>query len=133
MMVPNSLPTCMTGTLWIKPQCLNDALVLIAAATKSVNLEIQPSKIQVWRVSCPDPVPQAFLNKVKPTLTCLGGHLHIQGDSEPSPVVLGEQATVEKNTQRFRAIASTLAELNVQGLSMHTVNDLLTMYVGAAS
>ena len=58
---------------------------------------------------------------------------HFQGDSEPSPVVLGEQATMEKTTQLFRAIASTLAELNAEGLSMQTVNDLLTMYVGAVS
>ena len=48
--------------LWIKPQFLNDALVLIAAGTRSVNLELQPSKIQVWRASCTDPVPLAFLN-----------------------------------------------------------------------
>ena len=53
---------------------------------------------------------------------------------EPSPVVLGEQATVEKtHTQRFPAIASTLAELDAEGLSAQTVNDLLTMYVGAAN
>ena len=46
-------------------------------------------------------------------------------------MVHGEQATMEKTAQRFRA--STLAELNAEGLSMQTVNDLLTMYVGAAS
>ena len=40
---------------------------------------------------------------------------------------------MEKTTQRFRRIASTLAELNAEGLSAQTVNDLLSMYVGAAS
>ena len=40
---------------------------------------------------------------------------------------------MEKTTQRFRAIASTLAELHAEGLSAQTVNDLRTMYVGAAS
>ena len=49
---------------------------LMAAATRSVNLELQPSKI---------------------TLVCLGGHLQIQGDIEPGPVVLGEQATMIEN------------------------------------
>ena len=78
-------------------------------------------------------VSQAFHNKVKTTLNCLEGHLHIQGDSEPSPVVLREQTTVDKTTQRFRAIASTLAELNAEGLGMQTVNDLLTVHVGAVS
>ena len=40
---------------------------------------------------------------------------------------------MEKTTQRFRRIATTLADLNAEGLNAQTVNDLLTMYVGAAS
>ena len=48
----------------------------------------------------------------------------------PRPVVLGEQATMEKTTQRFQKIATTLADLNVEGLNVQTVNDPLTMYVG---
>ena len=36
-------------------------------------------------------------------------------------------------TQRFQKISATLRELNQAGLKMQTVNDLLTMYVGAAS
>ena len=40
---------------------------------------------------------------------------------------------MEKTTQRFQKIATTLAELNAEGLNVQTVNDLLTMYVGAAS
>ena len=59
--------------------------------------------------------------------------LQIHGDTEPSPVVLGEQATMEKTTQRFQKIATTLADLNAEGLNVQTVSDLLTMYVGAAS
>ena len=38
-----------------------------------------------------------------------------------------------KTTQRFQKIATTLAELNAEGLNVKTVNDLLTMYFGAAS
>ena len=74
--------------LWVKPQCLPDALALVSASTCSINLELQPSKIQVWRASCPDPFPLELLETVKPTLSCLGGHLHIKGDSEPRPVFL---------------------------------------------
>ena len=40
---------------------------------------------------------------------------------------------MEKTTQRFQNIATTLADLNAEGLNAQTVNDLLTMYVGAAS
>ena len=119
--------------LWIKPQYLLETLAVIAAATRSVNLELQPSKIQVWRASCQDPIPQELHDKIELTLSCLGGHLQIQGNMEPSPIVLGEQATMEKTTQRFQRIANTLAELYAEGLSAQTVNDLLIMCVGAAS
>ena len=60
-------------------------------------------------------------------------HLQIHGDVEPSPVVLGEQASMEKTSQRFQRIATTFADLNAEGLNAQSVNDLLTMYVGAAS
>ena len=40
---------------------------------------------------------------------------------------------MEKTTQRFQKIATTLADLNAEGLNVQAVNDLLTMYVGAAS
>ena len=61
------------------------------------------------------------------------GHLQIHGDTEPSPLVLGEQASMEKTAQRFQKIATTLADLDAEGLNAQSVNDLLTMYVGAAS
>ena len=119
--------------VWIKPQYLLQTFVLIAAATRSVNLELQPSKIQLWRASCQDPITAELQDKIKLSLSCLGGHLQIRGDIEPSPIVLGEQATMEKTTQRFQRIATTLADLNAEALHAQTVNDLLTVYVGPAS
>ena len=68
--------------LRVKPQCLPDALVLVSASTRSINLQLQSSKIQ-QRASCPDPVHPELLEKVKPTLNCLGGHLHIQESAIP--------------------------------------------------
>ena len=121
------------GYLWIKPQCLLQTIAVITTATRSVNLALQSTKTQVWKGSCLDPIPPEFQHKVTLTLSCLGGHLQIHGDTEPSRVVLGEQATMEKTTQRFQKIATTLADLNDEGLNVQTVNDLLTMYVGAAS
>ena len=119
--------------LWIKPQLLLQTIVVITDATRSVNLALQSTKTQVWKGSCQDPIPPEFQDKVTLTLSCLGGHLQIHGDTEPSPVVLGEQVTMEKTTQRFQKIATTLADLNAEGLNVQTVNDLLSMYVGAAS
>ena len=40
---------------------------------------------------------------------------------------------MERTTQRFQKIATTLAHLKAEGLNVQTVNDLITMYVGAAS
>ena len=86
--------------LWIKPQYLLQTVADITAATRSVNLALQSTKTQVWKGSCQDPVPLEFQDKVTLTLSCLGGHLQIHGDTEPSPVVLDEQATMEKTIQR---------------------------------
>ena len=115
--------------------CLSLSLqtfVLITAATRSVNLELQPSKIQIWKASCQDPIPPELQDKVRLTLSCLGGHLQIHGDIEASPIVLGEQTFMEKTRQRFQRIATTLADLYAEGLNAQTVNDLQTMYVGTA-
>ena len=103
--------------LWIKPQHLLQTFALMTAATRSVNLALQPTKIQVWRASCQDPITAELQDKVKLTLSCLGGHLQIHGDIEPSPVVVGEQASMEKTTQRFQRIATTLADLDADGLN----------------
>ena len=119
--------------LRIKPQCLLQTIAVLTAATRSVNLALQSTKTQVWKGSSQDPIPPEFQDKVTLTLSCLGGHLQIHGDTEPSPVVLGEQATMDKTIQRFQKIATTLADLNAEGLNVQTVNDLLTMNVGAAS
>ena len=110
--------------LWIKPQCLLQTIAVITAATRLVNLALQSTKTQVWRASCQDPIPPECQDKVTITLSCLGGHLQIHGDMEPSPVVLGEQATMEKTTHRFQRIATTLADLNAEGLNVQAVNDL---------
>ena len=49
--------------IWIKPQFFPDALALVTAATRSINLELQPSKIQIWAASCTDPIPHELLEK----------------------------------------------------------------------
>ena len=103
----------------------------MVTAARSVSLERQRSKIQVWRASCPDPTPPELRDQVKLALSCLGGELQILGDIEPSLIVVGGQASMVKTTQRFQRIA-TLADLN-EGHNAQTVNDLLSMYVGAAS
>ena len=78
--------------------------------------------------------PQTFQDEAESTLKCLGAHLRIAGDSEGSPVELGGgRPSMQTATQRFQNISTIVRELNQAGLKMQTVNDLLTMYVGAAS
>ena len=55
------------------------------------------------------------------------------GDSEGSPVELDWRPSVNTATRRFQNISATLREHYQAGLKMQTVNDLLTVYVGAAS
>ena len=53
---------------------------------------------QSQRAKCVWSLNDAYLprqDKVKLTPSCLGGHLQIHGDIEPSPIVLGEQASME--------------------------------------
>ena len=76
--------------LWVKPQYLLQTIAAITAPTRSVNLALQINKTQVWKGSCQDPIPPEFQDKVTLTLSFLGGHLQIHGDTEPSLVVLGE-------------------------------------------
>ena len=55
------------------------------------------------------------------------------GDGEGSPVELDRRPSVNTATRRFQNISAILRELYQAGLKMQTVNDLLTVYVGAAS
>ena len=45
----------------------------------------------------------------------------------------GGRPSMNTSTRRFQNISAILRELNQAGLKMQTVNDLLTMHVGAAS
>ena len=117
--------------LRVKPHVLPCALALVYASNRSINLELQPSKIQMWRASCPDPVP---LEKEKNhTQAVLVGIFTSRETAGASPVVPGEHRTIVKTIRTFRDISATLAEFNAAGLHIQTVNDLLTMYCGAAS
>ena len=73
--------------IWIKPQHMPAAIDLISGATRTINLELQPTKIQIWTASCNSPIPPAFLHKAQPSLKCLGAHLRIAGDSKGSPAL----------------------------------------------
>ena len=124
---PNSSPSSMTGTFG-SSRIASLMLSTLRPPDQSI-LNSSHSRSMCRQHHAQTPFSLSCLIR----LNCLGGHLHIQGDSEPSPVVLGEHATMEKTTRRFRDISATLAELNAERLHAQTVNDLLTMYVAAAS
>ena len=43
--------------IWIKPQYIAAAIDLAANATRTINIELQPTKIQIWTASCTSPIP----------------------------------------------------------------------------
>ena len=97
-------------------------------------MRLQPrAATQKDPASCTDPIPPALQDKAQSTLKCLGAHLRIAGDSDGSAVALGARPTMSTATRRFRNISAIVRELNQAGLKTQTVNDLLTMYVEAAS
>ena len=131
--VSTILPTWMTGICGSsRSACCKHMLSSQLQPDQSIWSFTLP-KVSFWRASCQDPIPAELQDKVRLTLFCLGSHLQIDGDIEPSPVILGEQASMEKTTQRFQRIASTFADLNAEGFNAQSVNDLLTVYVGTAS
>ena len=66
--------------IWIKSQHITQAIELISTTTRSINLELQPTKIQIWTASCNSPISPALQDKAKSTLKCLGSHLRISGE-----------------------------------------------------
>ena len=87
----------------------------------------------MWRASCQDPIPAELQDKVTLTLSCLVEASPNSRRHRTSPVVLGEQASMEKKTQRVQRISTTLADLSAQGLNAQAVHDLLTMCVRGRS
>ena len=56
----------------------------------------------------------------------------VAGDGEGSLVVLGDRPSISIATHRLQNMWAILRDLNQAGLIVKTINDLLTMYVGAA-
>ena len=79
------------------------------------------------------PNPTSFPGQSQVYTKVLGCTSTYRGDSTGSPVELGGRPSMQTATHRFQNISAILRELNQAGLRMQTVNDLLTMYVGAAS
>ena len=94
--------------LWIKPQCLLQTIAVITAATRSVNLALQSTKTQIWKGSCQDPIPPEFQDKVRLTLSCLGGHLQIHGETEPSLSFWASRLPWRKQHNAFRKLLPRL-------------------------
>ena len=86
--------------IWIKPEHIPAAIELISNATRTIKLELQPTKLQFSTASCTSPISPSFLDKDKPTLKCLDAYLRVAGDSEGSPVEPGGRPTMKTATPR---------------------------------
>ena len=120
--------------VWIRPEAIPAAIAHISNAIRPLGLSLETNKLQVWSASCTAPIPAPYNAVAAPTMTCLGGHLRIQGDSEPAAAHLGpDDRSLEKAINRLDTIAASIATLCQHGLKKVTANDLLSAYVGASS
>ena len=120
--MPNSLPTWTTGTCASNRRAYCRQSLLSQQPPDQSTLPYSPPRHRCGELLARTPFHLSLKTQVTLTLNCLGGHLQIHGDIEPSSVVLGEQTTLEKTTQRFQRIATTLADLNAEGLNAQAVN-----------
>ena len=116
--VPSSLPTWTTDTCGSNRSAYYRQSLSSQKPPHQSTLHYSPPRHKSGEAFCHDPIPPEVQDKIKLTLSCLGEHLQIHGDIEVSPVVLGEQASMEKTSQRFQKIATTLADLHAEGLTV---------------
>ena len=81
------------------PQHIPTAIDLALSATRAANLELQPTKIQMWTASCTNSTPPAFLDKAKLTL---------KWGNDNSPVEQGAQPSINTATRRFKNISAIM-------------------------
>ena len=112
---PNSLPTWTTGTCGSNRSTHCRQSLLSQQPPDQSTLPYSPPRHRCGELLARTPCHLSSKTQVTLTLSCLGGHLQIHGYIEPSPVLLGEQVTMERTTQRFQRIATTLADLNADG------------------
>ena len=80
----NSLPIWTIGTCGSnRSACYRQSLLSQQPPDRSILL-CSPPRHRSWKGSCQDPIPPEFQDKVTLTLSCLGGHLQIHGDTERS-------------------------------------------------
>ena len=108
-------------------------IAVITAPTRSVSLALQATKTQIGKALAKIPFHPNSKTKSRSHSVVWEDICKSMEILNPALLFWCEQATMEKTTQRFQKIATTLADLNAEGLNVQTVSDLLTMYVGAAS
>ena len=96
-LMSSSLPTSTTGTFGSSRSTCYKLLSSLQQPSDQSTLNCSPP-----RFSCGEPHVQIpfFLNSKtrssSHSVSCLGGHLQIHGDIEPSPIVLGEKTSMER-------------------------------------
>ena len=126
---PNSLPTWTTGTCGSNRSASCRQLLSSQQPPDRSILLYSPPKHRCGKALVKTPLHPSSKTRSR-------SHFVVWEDTYKSMETLSPallEATMEKTTQCFQKIATTLADLNAEGLNVQTLNDLLTMYVGAAS
>lgn len=120
--------------LWVLPEHIKAAASAIAHATGSIELQLQSGKTQIWVGNCNNTLDSDLQQFVTAMLSCLGGHLKIQGDQEDAAIELGnEQTMMTKTTMVCQSLAGNINELCQAGLKKQAGSDLFATYTSAAS
>ena len=103
--------------LWVLPEHIKSAVSAIAHATGSIGLQLQTGKTQIWAGNCTQALENDLQQFVTVRLSCLGGHLKIQGYQEDAAIELGNEQTMMTNTTMIcQRLADNINELCQAGL-----------------
>lgn len=120
--------------LWRLPEHIKSGVSAIEHATGSIGLQLQTGKTQIWAGNCAKTLDNDLQTHVTVRLSCLGGHLKIQGDHEDAAIELGNEQTMMANpAMRCQRLADNINELCQAGPKQQTGRDILATYTSAAS
>lgn len=112
----------------------HQALQGLQDALATLGLSLNHTKTQAWSPAGATALPLALQRYYTPTLPVLGKHLRTSGDTNSSPVNLGQPgAGLQQTTQRLGELWVKLQQLQKAGLKKQAAGALLRTYAGAAS
>ena len=129
----NSLPTWTTGTCGSNHSAYYGQLLLSQLPPDQSTLLCSPPRHKCGKALARTPFHPSSKTRSRSHLVVWEDIYKSMATLSPALLFWKSRPPWSKQHNAFRKIATTLADLNAEGLNAQAVNDLLTMYVGAAS